>query len=167
MDKTVHRHMTISATALLFFALPLARAETLTQTSTPVLGESPIQAIVWTDNQDTAACPRRPTWLVAVQGPLLLFRTRAFDYQAVPIALRGDGSASLDRVIQPGVNIKYRVSGTFNGKGRVTLRLEDLAREGGPCSWRFGAEHQEGILPGVKGGRSKGPEQAPPTRLGP
>lgn len=92
-----------------------------------------------------------------VQGTTLLLKTRNFDYQAVPILLRGDGSASMDRVFQPARNIKYRVSGTFDGRGRMRLRLEDLEREGGPCSWKFAAEYQDGIVPGVKAARSGNP----------
>ena len=95
-----------------------------------------------------------------MQGATLLLKTRNFDYQSVPIALRGDGSASMDRVLQPERNIKYRISGTFNGRGRMRLRLEDLAREGPPWSWRFAAEYQDGIVPGIKAVRSRNPQEA-------
>lgn len=142
------------ALALLAHAPAFAQAG---GTADRTMGSPPAQDIVWTDNQDSSVCPRRPTWTIAVQGTALLLKTRNFDYQIVPIALRGDGSASMDRVFQPGRNLKYRVIGTFDGKGRMRLRLEDLAREGGPCSWRFEAEYQDGVVPGVKATRSRTP----------
>lgn len=144
--------------ASLIVLSPLAaRAETPGSGRYPVIGASPTQDIVWTDNQDGFVCPSRPVWSLAVQGTNLLLKTRNFDYQSIPIALRGDGSASMDRIIQPARNVKYRVSGTFDGKGRLRLRLEDLARERDPCSWRFEAVYQEGIVPGVRAGRSSSP----------
>lgn len=121
------------------------------------IDSSPGQDFVWMDNQDRAACPKRPIWTIAVQGTTLLFKTRNFDYQTVPVALRGDGSASMDRVFQSGRNVKYRISGTFDGRGRMRLRLEDLTREGAPCSWRFEAGYQDGVVPGVKATRSRNP----------
>ena len=142
----------------LIVLLPLAaQAETPGSGRYPVIVGGATQDIAWTDNQDGFVCPSRPVWSVTVQGTSLLLKTRNFDYQAVPIALRGDGSASMDRIIQPGRNVKYRVSGTFDGKGRLRLRLEDLTREREPCSWRFEAEYRDGIVPGVKAGRSGSP----------
>jgi hypothetical protein len=149
-------HLALGATALAF----LARAPAFAQASGAEdqrIGSGQSQDILWIDNQDSASCPKKPIWTLAVQGTTLLLKTRNFDYQAVPIVLRGDGSASMDRVFQPGRNLKYRVSGTFDGRGRMRLRLEDLAREGGPCSWRFAAEYQDGLVPGVKATRSKSP----------
>ena len=151
------RHHRLLLAGLLFLSPLSAQAETPGSGRYPVIGASVPQDIVWTDNQDGFVCPSRPVWSIAIQGTNLLLKTRNFDYQAVPIALRGDGSASMDRIIQPGRNVKYRVSGTFDGKGRLRLRLEDLAREREPCSWRFEAEYREGIVPGVKAGRSSSP----------
>lgn len=112
------------------------------------------------DNQDSSACPRKPIWTIAVQGATLLLKTRNFDYQAVPIVLRGDGSASMDRTFQPRRNLKYRVSGTFDGRGYMRLRLEDLAREGEPCSWRFMAEYPDGVVPGIRAVRSRNAQES-------
>ncbi len=122
---------------------------------TPALAQG--QDIVWIDNQERSACPSRPIWTVAVQGNALLFKTRNFDYQVVPVALRGDGSASLDHIFRPGRNLKYRISGTFDGRGRMKLRLDDLGREDAPCSWRYEAEYPDGIMPGVKAARNRTP----------
>jgi hypothetical protein len=123
----------------------------------PVIGADGAQDFVWLDNQDGFVCPSRPLWSLAIQGTNLLLKSRNFDFQAIPIALRGDGTASMDRVIQPGRNVKYRISGTFDGKGRLKLRLEDVSRERGPCSWRFEAEYPDGIVPGIKAVRSGSP----------
>lgn len=149
-------HATLGATALVLLAYAPALAQARSSED-QVIGSGQGRDILWIDNQDSVACPRKPVWTLAVQGAALLLKTRNFDYQAVPIVPRGDGSASMDRVLQPGRNLKYRVSGTFDGRGRMTLRLEDLAREGGPCSWRFAAEYRDGIAPGVKAVRNKGP----------
>lgn len=149
-------HLALSVTALAFLADAPAFAES-NSARDRAIGSSPAQDIVWTDNQDSSACPKRPVWTIMAQGTTLLLKTRNFDYQVVPIALRGDGSASMDHVIQPGRNVKYRISGTFDGHGRMRLRLEDLAREGRPCSWRLEAEYQDGIVPGVKAARSRNP----------
>lgn len=156
LGRGAFAHLAPSVAALAFLAHAPAFAES-TVARDRATASSPGQDIVWTDNQDSAVCPKRPVWTIAVQGTALLLKTRNFDYQAVPIALRGDGSASMDRVFQPGRNLKYRVSGTFDGQGRMRLRLEDLSREGGPCSWRFEAEYQDGLVPGVKATRSRNP----------
>jgi hypothetical protein len=149
-------HFALSGAALAFLAGTPAFAEP-NGARDRAIGSIEGQDIVWTDNQNSSACPSRPVWTIAVQGTSLLFKTRNFDYQSVPVALRGDGSASMDRVFQPGRNLKYRISGTFDGQGRMRLRLEDLAREGEPCSWRFAAEYQDDVVPGVKATRSRRP----------
>jgi len=136
---------------------PVAQAQTPGSGRSPVLGASSTRDFVWVDDQESSACPRRPSWTLAIRGANLLLKSRNFDYQAIPIAARGDGSASMDRIFQPGRNVKYRVSGTFDGKGRLRLRLDDLSREHGPCSWRFEAEYQDEVVPGVKSARSRNP----------
>ncbi|CAN5118504.1 hypothetical protein BH10PSE6_BH10PSE6_29510 [soil metagenome] len=146
---------------LIFLSHPAARAETPGSAQNPSLGAGDALDFVWSNNPGSLACPRRPLWSIAIQGTNLLLKSRNFDFQAIPIALRGDGSASMDRVIQPGRNVKYRVSGSFDGRGRLRLRLQDLMGEGEPCSWRFEAEYQDGIVPGVKAARSTSPEAMP------
>lgn len=125
-------------------------------TGDQTVGSTPLD-IVWMSNQADSACAKRPIWTIAVQGKALLLRTRNFDYQSVPIAPRGDGSASMDRVLQPARNLKYRVSGSFDGHGTLRLLLEDLAREAEPCSWRFEAKYADGVAPGVSATRSRKP----------
>jgi hypothetical protein len=116
------------------------------------------QDIIWQVEQDTSACAKRPIWTLRIQPTNLLVRTPNFDYQPpIPIRLRGDGTASMDREIQPGRNVRYRVSGSFDGKGRLFLRLEDVARDDIRCSWKFSAWYKEGVVSGVKGGWSGTP----------
>lgn len=147
--------------SLVFLSPQAARAETLGSAQVPLLGVGDALDFVWSNNPGSLACPGRPAWSLAIQGTNLLLKSRNFDFQKIPIALRGDGSASLDRIIQPGKNVKYRVTGTFDGRGRLRLRLQDLMGEGQPCSWRFEAEYRNGIVPGVKAIRSTGPEAMP------
>ncbi len=153
-DVLAHLALGVSALAALAHAPAFAQSGGARDQA---IGSNPGQDFVWTDNQERSACPRKPIWTIAVQGTTLLFKTKNFDYQAVPVALRGDGSASMDRVFQPGRNLKYRISGTFDGHGRMRLRLDDLSREGGPCSWRFEAEYQDDVVPGVKAARARSP----------
>jgi hypothetical protein len=98
-------------------------------------------------------CPRKFRWIASVKGSDFFIKTRNTEYQRIPIALRGNGSASMDHTIQPGRNLKYRITGTFDGKGRVWLRLEDLAQLDRPCVWEVTSSYRTGIAPGIAGGR--------------
>jgi hypothetical protein len=102
-----------------------------------------------------SACPGKFRWIATVKGSDFFIKTRNFDYQRIPIALRGDGSASMDHTIQPGRNLKYRITGTFDGKGRLWLRLEDLAQHDRRCVWDVTSSYRNGIAPGISGGRQQ------------
>jgi hypothetical protein len=100
-----------------------------------------------------SVCPRKFRWIATVKGSDFFIKTRNVDYQRVPIALRGNGSASMDHTMQPGRNLKYRITGTFDGKGRLWLRLEDLVQLDRPCVWEVTTSYRNGIAPGIAGGR--------------
>jgi hypothetical protein len=146
---------------LIFLSPQAAQAQAPGRSQVPMLGAGDALDFAWSNDPGSFACPRRPVWSMAIQGTNLLLKSRNFEFQTIPIALRGDGSASLERVIYPGRNVKYRVSGSFDGRGRLRLRLRDLAGEGEPCSWRFEADYQDGIVPGVKAVRSSSPSANP------
>ena len=100
-----------------------------------------------------SVCPGKFRWIATVKGSDLFIKTRNLEYQRIPIALRGDGSASMDQTIQPGRNLKYRITGTFDGKGRLWLRLEELAQPDRRCVWEVTSSYRNGIAPGIAGGR--------------